>query len=162
MVEHQVRDPEIESEQAYLDAAYARLESMRRAARRVREAYADVRAGGTHQARLERDIAYDITQRRLADLDIGESPLCFGRLDLEEGDPYYIGRLAVEDADHTPLVIDWRAPVAEPFYRATAIAPMGVVRRRHFITRHGPRDRRARRRGVRPGRDRVGRTPGER
>lgn len=137
MVEHQVRDPEIESEQAYLDAAYARLESMRRAARRVREAYADVRAGGTHQARLERDIAYDITQRRLADLDIGESPLCFGRLDLDEGDPYYIGRLAVEDADHTPLVIDWRAPVAEPFYRATAIAPMGVVRRRHFITRHG-------------------------
>ncbi len=137
MVEHQVRDPEIESEQAYLDAAYARLESMRRAARRVREAYADVRAGGTHQARLERDIAYDITQRRLADLDIGEAPLCFGRLDLETDDPYYIGRLAVEDADHTPLVIDWRAPVAEPFYRATAIAPMGVVRRRHFITRRG-------------------------
>jgi DNA helicase IV len=138
VVEHPVEDPEIESEQAYLDAAYARLESMRRAARRVREAYADVRAGGTHQARLERDIAYDITQRRLADLDIGESPLCFGRLDLETGsDPYYIGRLAVEDADHTPLVIDWRAPVAEPFYRATAVAPMGVVRRRHFITRHG-------------------------
>jgi DNA helicase IV len=137
VVEHQVRDPEIESEQAYLDAAYARLESMRRAARRVREAYADVRAGGTHQARLERDIAYDITQRRLADLDIGEAPLCFGRLDLETDDPYYIGRLAVEDADHTPLVIDWRAPVAEPFYRATAIAPMGVVRRRHFITRRG-------------------------
>ncbi|HEY5013865.1 MAG TPA: UvrD-helicase domain-containing protein, partial [Acidimicrobiia bacterium] len=137
MVDRQVRDPEIESEQAYLDAAYARLESMRQAARRVREAYADVRAGGTHQARLERDIAYDITQRRLADLDIGESPLCFGRLDLETDDPYYIGRLAVEDADHTPLVIDWRAPVAEPFYRATAVAPMGVVRRRHFITRHG-------------------------
>jgi DNA helicase IV len=137
MVDRQVRDPEIESEQVYLDAAYARLESMRQAARRVREAYADVRAGGTHQARLERDIAYDITQRRLADLDIGESPLCFGRLDLETDDPYYIGRLAVEDADHTPLVIDWRAPVAEPFYRATAVAPMGVVRRRHFITRHG-------------------------
>jgi DNA helicase IV len=137
VTEPQVRDPEIESEQAYLDAAYARLESMRLAARRVREAYSDVRAGGTHQARLERDIAYDITQRRLADLDIGEAPLCFGRLDLETDDPYYIGRLAVEDADHTPLVIDWRAPVAEPFYRATAIAPMGVVRRRHFITRHG-------------------------
>ncbi len=137
MVPHPVSDPEIQSEQAYLDAAYARLESMRKAARQVREAYADVRAGGTHQARLERDIAYDITQRRLADLDIGEAPLCFGRLDLETGDPYYIGRLAVEDADHTPLVIDWRAPVAEPFYRATACAPLGVVRRRHFITKHG-------------------------
>ena len=34
-------------------------------------------------------------------------------------------------------MIDWRAPVAEPFYRATAIAPMGVVRRRHFMTKHG-------------------------
>ncbi len=137
MAEHPIRDPEIRGEQAYLDAAYARLDSMRRAARRVREAYADVRAGGTHQARLERDIAYDITERRLADLDIGDAPLCFGRLDLEQAGPYYIGRLAVEDADHSPLVVDWRAPVAEPFYRATAIAPMGVVRRRHFITRQG-------------------------
>ena len=53
------------------------------------------------------------------------------------GEPYYIGRLAVDDDDHTPLVIDWRAPVAEPFYRATAVEPMGVVRRRHFLTRHG-------------------------
>ncbi|HEX4490925.1 MAG TPA: UvrD-helicase domain-containing protein [Acidimicrobiia bacterium] len=137
MTEQQVWDPEINSEQAYLDAAYARLESMRGAARQVQDAYSDVRAGGTHQARLERDIAHNITQRRLADLEIGETPLAFGRLDLESGDPYYIGRLAVEDADHSPLVIDWRAPVAEPFYRATAVAPMGVVRRRHFITRHG-------------------------
>ena len=36
-----------------------------------------------------------------------------------------------------PLVVDWRAPVAEPFYRATAVAPMGVVRRRHLITKKG-------------------------
>ncbi|MGH8978076.1 MAG: hypothetical protein ACRDV7_08390, partial [Acidimicrobiia bacterium] len=76
-------DPELEAEQAYVDAAYARLESMRAAAERVRAAYSDVRAGGTHQARLERDIAWDVTQRRLADLDIGDSPLVFGRLDLE-------------------------------------------------------------------------------
>src|SRR5581483_10639566 len=34
-------------------------------------------------------------------------------------------------------VVDWRAPVAEPFYRATGVSPMGVVRRRHFITRPG-------------------------
>src|SRR2546427_47894 len=95
---------------------------MRDAAERVREAYADVRAGGTHQARLERDIAWDVTQRRLADLEIGESPLVFGRLDLERGVRWYVGRLAVEDESHTPLVVDWRAPVAEPFYRATAVA----------------------------------------
>src|SRR4029077_5456644 len=65
-------DPELASEQAYVDAAYARLEAMRDAAERVREAYADVRAGGTHQARLERDIAWNVTQRRLSDLDIGD------------------------------------------------------------------------------------------
>jgi DNA helicase IV len=61
----------------------------------------------------------------------------FGRLDTDEGARWYIGRLAVEDEEHTPLVVDWRAPVAEPFYRATAVAPMGVVRRRHLLTRRG-------------------------
>ncbi|HEV7524212.1 MAG TPA: UvrD-helicase domain-containing protein [Acidimicrobiia bacterium] len=130
-------DPELAAEQAYVTAAYARLEAMRAAAERVRTAYADVRAGGTHQARLERDIAWDVTQRRLADLEIGESPLVFGRLDLERGVRWYVGRLAVEDEGHTPLVVDWRAPVAEPFYRATAVEPMAVVRRRHLITRKG-------------------------
>jgi DNA helicase IV len=130
-------DPELAEEQAYVAGAYARLEAMRAAAERVRAAYADVRAGGTHQARLERDIAWDVTQRRLSDLDIGESPLLFGRLDMEDASRWYVGRIAVEDDHHTPLVVDWRAPVAEPFYRATAIAPMGVVRRRHLITRKG-------------------------
>lgn len=140
MSEPTAHDPfaaEIAAEQAYLDAAYARLDEMRRSAERVREAYADVGMGGTHQARLERDIAFDLTERRLHDLQIGESPLCFGRLDRDDSGAWYIGRLAVDDAEHTPMVVDWRAPVAEPFYRATAVAPMGVVRRRHFITRRG-------------------------
>jgi len=130
-------DPELAAEQAYVDSAYARLEAMRDAAERVREAYADVRAGGTHQARLERDIAWDVTQRRLADLDIGDAPLMFGRLDMEDHSRWYVGRIAVEDEVHTPLVVDWRAPVSEPFYRATAVEPMDVVRRRHLITRKG-------------------------
>lgn len=130
-------DPEVAAEQAYVDGAYARLEAMREAAERVRAAYSDVRAGGTHQARLERDIAWDVTQRRLADLDIGDAPLVFGRLDLTDDQRWYVGRLAVEDDEHSPLVVDWRAPVAEPFYRATAVAPMDVVRRRHLITRKG-------------------------
>lgn len=130
-------DPELAAEQAYVDAAYARLDAMRAAAEGIRASYADVRAGGTHQARLERDIAWDVTQRRLADLDIGDSPLVFGRLDMVDAARWYIGRLAVESADHTPLVVDWRAPVAEPFYRATAVAPMDVVRRRHLVTRRG-------------------------
>jgi DNA helicase IV len=131
------RDPELASEQAYVDAAYARLEAMRAAAERVREAYSDVRAGGTHQARLERDIAWSVTQRRLSDLDIGDAPLMFGRLDMEDRSRWYVGRIAVEDEEHTPLVVDWRAPVSEPFYRATAVEPMAVVRRRHLISRKG-------------------------
>ena len=51
-----------------------------------------------------------------------------------ETPPFYIGRISVTDDDLTPLVVDWRAPVAEPFYRATAVEPMGVARRRHFQT----------------------------
>jgi DNA helicase IV len=134
---------ELEAEQRYLDAAYGRLDEMRRAALRVAEGYSEVQRGGTHQARLERDAAAAHTRRRLAALDIGDNPLSFGRLDLERatraepGDagPYYIGRLSVTDADQNPLIVDWRAPVAEPFYRATPIEPMGVARRRHFLTR---------------------------
>ncbi len=122
---------------------------MRAAARRVAEGYSEVGAGGTHQARLERDAATGLTRRRLAMLDIGSAPLCFGRLDLEaepEADAgsgsgsdgvFYVGRIAVMDEDQAPLIVDWRAPVSEPFYRATAVEPMGVVRRRHFLTRPG-------------------------
>ena len=77
-------DPELASEQAYVDAAYARLEAMRDRRRTRPGGYSDVRAGGTHQARLERDIAWNVTQRRLADLDIGDAPLMFGRLDMED------------------------------------------------------------------------------
>ena len=131
------RDPELAAEQAYVDAAYDRIDAMRETARHVREAYGEVQRGGTHQARLERDIAYEVTARRLASLEIGDNPLAFGRLDREDGLVLYVGRLGVDDAHHEPLVIDWRAPIAEPFYRATGVTPMGIVRRRHFLTRRG-------------------------
>jgi DNA helicase IV len=134
--------PELTEEQAYIDAAYARLDAMRAAAARVAAGFSEVGAGGTHQARLERDVADSVTRRRLAALDIGQAPLVFGRIDRTHdfADPdrrFYIGRLAVNDEQQEPLVVDWRAPVAEPFYRATGVAPMGVVRRRHFLTRPG-------------------------
>jgi DNA helicase IV len=54
---------------------------------------------------------------------------------------FYVGRLAVTDEEQAPIIVDWRAPVAEPFYRATGVDTMGVVRRRHFLTR--PDDGRA-------------------
>src|SRR5690606_32046659 len=53
----------------------------------------------------------------------------------EGGETFYIGRLAVSGADQEPVVVDWRAPVAEPFYRATGRDAMGLARRRHFATR---------------------------
>jgi DNA helicase IV len=137
------RHPELTAEQRYLDRAYDRLDEMRAAASRVAEGYADVQRGGTHQARLERDVAAAHTRRRLAALNIGNTPLVFGRIDLEpapsedrpDGDRFYIGRISVTESDQTPLVVDWRAPVAEPFYRATGVDPMDVVRRRHFQAR---------------------------
>jgi DNA helicase IV len=140
---------EVAREQRHLDAAYARLDDMRRAAERVAEGFS-VQERGTFQARLEREAAEANTRRRLAALDIGDVPLSFGRLDLVPGaagrdvtdpgarGPYYIGRISVTDEDLRPLVVDWRAPVAEPFYRATPVEPMGVARRRHFQT-HGRR-----------------------
>jgi len=138
-----VAHPELEAEQRYVDHAYERLDVMRDAARRVADGYAEVGAGGTHQARLERDAAEDLTRRRLAVLAIDPAPLCFGRLDLEPepasgpSRTFYVGRVAVTEEDQTPLVVDWRAPVSEPFYRATAVDPMAVVRRRHFLTKPG-------------------------
>jgi DNA helicase IV len=53
----------------------------------------------------------------------------------ERGGSYYIGRIAVSDENQEPVIVDWRAPVAEPFYRATGRQPMGLSRRRHFATR---------------------------
>ncbi len=137
---------ELAAEQAHLDAAYERLDAMRRAAERVAAGYTEVQRGGTHQARLEREAAEAFSRRRLAALDIGDQPLCFGRLDMlpavnrseRVAEPFYIGRISVTDDDLNNLVVDWRAPVAEPFYRATAVAPMDVARRRHFQT-HGRR-----------------------
>src|SRR5580704_10251302 len=93
-------------------------------------------AGGTPQARTERDVMVGMYTQRIAQLDAAESGLCFGRIDSEEGDPRYIGRLGIrdEDADYKPLLLDWRAPAARPFYLATPVSPEGVRRRRHIKT----------------------------
>src|SRR5690606_23642617 len=70
--------------------------------------------------------------------ELGNASLVFGRIDQtpDAGDgSYYIGRLGVWDRNKDPVVVDWRAPVAEAFYRATGREPMGLERRRHFATR---------------------------
>jgi len=126
--------PDLESEQAYIEHAYECLEGAKRAAARL-ESMVEVGRGGTEQARFERDVIWDTMAHRLRELDLGDASLVFGRIDTEEGDAFYIGRVAVADAEREPVVVDWRAPVAEPFYRATGRVPMGLVRRRHFATR---------------------------
>ena len=74
-------------------------------------------------------------EKRLAGMTIGDLPLCFGRLDMVGGVRFHIGRLALSDDHHEPLLVDWRAPAAQPFYQATAGDPQGVIRRRHLLTR---------------------------
>src|SRR4051794_33509512 len=72
---------------------------------------------------------------RLAQLNAVESGLCFGRIDLRAGERHHVGRIGLTDDRHETLLVDWRAPAAEPYYRATAADPQGVVRRRHLRTR---------------------------
>lgn len=55
----------------------------------------------------------------------------FGRIDTD-GEQWYIGRRHIEDERHEPVVVDWRAPIAAPFYRATGADPLGVALRRRF------------------------------
>jgi DNA helicase IV len=131
--------PDFEAEQRYIDHAYECLEATRQSAARLGSMVEVPGRGGTSQARYERDVIWDTMLHRLAQLDLGDAALCFGRIDLEgngvEGDTYYIGRVAVSDDAQAPVVVDWRAPVAEPFYRATGRDSMGLERRRHFATR---------------------------
>ena len=125
--------PDLAAEQAYIDHAYESLEQARRTAMRLRT-MVEVGRGGTEQARWEREMIEENIAQRLEYLDVGDASLVFGRIDKarsEGGESYYIGRIAVSDESQEPLVVDWRAPVAEPFYRATGRAPMGLVRRRH-------------------------------
>ncbi len=130
--------PDIADEQAYVDHAYDCLERSRDAAWRLRDLN-EADLGGTFQARFERNAFDEALLKRLADLDLGDSSLVFGRIDRYAEAPdalesFHIGRLAVADEDREPVVVDWRAPVAEPFYRATGRDPMGLARRRHFAT----------------------------
>lgn len=134
--------PDLAAEQAYLDHAYGCLERARQDAYRMR-ALTEVGRGGTHQARYERDVIDEAIITRLSQLELRDAALVFGRIDREAASPdgspgveaFHIGRIAVSDEEREPVVIDWRAPVAEPFYRATGRDPMGLVRRRHFSVR---------------------------
>ena len=114
---------------------YERLDGLRARTRRQLERALRPDGGGHLQARLDRDAFVARHADRLAQLTAAEDGLCFGRLDLQDGSRLYVGRIGLLDDDREPLLVDWRAPAAQPFYRATPAAPCGVVRRRHLRTR---------------------------
>ncbi len=129
---------ELAIEQAHVDQVYSRLTEATKSANRVategRSKYQSDRANFVREedgtGLFERDVFAFQAAKRLATLDAEHEGLVFGRLDRDSGEVQYIGRIGVRDCDYEPLVIDWRARAAEPFYRATPADPMSVVRRR--------------------------------
>ncbi|HEY5835906.1 HelD family protein [Streptomyces sp.] len=155
-----VRDQEIAAEQAHLDRVYRRLEEKIHEAEFLMSDAAQRGQVGTPGALAERDAQVFRAGVHLNRLNSEFEDFLFGRIDLLPGkdgkkgadgaytsvDPaddavrpdrtadiaetLHIGRIGVLDTDFTPLVIDWRAPAAAPFYRSTPVAPGRVVRRR--------------------------------
>ncbi|MFB7212199.1 HelD family protein [Streptomyces sp. NPDC056255] len=125
----------MQKEQEFIDRLYDRVDTLRGVtAQHVEDALTPV--GNGLQARLERDVLVAERSGLLAALNAVDGSLCFGRIDLRDGAAHHIGRIGIreDDTEHTPLLIDWRAPVARPFYLATGHTPMGLRRRRHITT----------------------------
>ena len=136
---------EIAVEQKLVDKVYAELaKATERVALVEAEGLARGRTDRTGDIRdeeitglFERDALVFNANKRRTILETQYEGLVFGRLDLSQDasrranrETRYVGRLGVRDDDYEPLVIDWRAPAAAPFYRSTPVEPMGVLRRR--------------------------------
>ncbi|MFJ5225428.1 HelD family protein [Streptomyces sp. NPDC088400] len=131
-------DPDpLARERAHLGASRSALRAMREDVQALD--IRDVTANWVNAAVLESQIE----ERVKALADLSHTPLFFGRLDYlhrvggaeaegAEGERFYIGRRHVHDADGDPMVIDWRAPVSQPFYRASKSDPLDVGLRRRF------------------------------
>ncbi|MEW2345043.1 MULTISPECIES: HelD family protein [Streptomyces] len=154
------RDEEILVEQRHLDRVYRRLEEKIHEAEFLMHDAARRGQVGTPGALAERDALVFRAGIHLNRLNNEFEDFLFGRVDLLLGkdgkkgpdgaytavepadgavrpdhtadiaETLHIGRIGVLDADYSPLVIDWRAPAAAPFYRATPVDPGRVVRRR--------------------------------
>lgn len=129
----QGHDTELRSEQDHVSGLYARLDAERA---RVRKQY-DAALRGNGLSPMERDFEVRALGRERRRLDVADNGLCFGRLDAEDGEVTYIGRIGLfaEDDEFTTLLQDWRAPASAAFYTATAAHPEGMRRRRQFHTR---------------------------
>jgi DNA helicase IV len=136
---------QIHEEQQHLSILYHHLDDLReRASARLRDSLAEVSTN--QQARSQRDATSAMYADLIAQYNAVENGLCFGRLDFtgapdtfgaaNHGVTRYIGRIGIHDAESAdePLLTDWRAPGARPFYLATVASPDGVARRRHLQT----------------------------
>ncbi|HZT53898.1 MAG TPA: hypothetical protein VE995_05915, partial [Gaiellaceae bacterium] len=118
--------PELAAEQVYVDRAYEQLDRMRSTLERTQAAMATEDAAVAMEA---------WAKRRLRTFEDAERGLVFGRLTLDGAPrPLYVGRRWVHGPEHEPLVVNWQAPAARPFYTATPEAPHGVRLRRRFRT----------------------------
>jgi DNA helicase IV len=118
----ETRVVDLDAEQAVVDGAYEQLGRMRAKTERLL----------TEMKGVDPDLEWALTRRAKA-LSSTNRALCFGRTDATDGTTWYIGRRHVEDEAGEPVVVEWRAPVALPFYRASWSEPMGLVRRRQFV-----------------------------
>ncbi len=89
--------------------------------------------GGAGQAAMDRDMEVHRLTARLRTLRRFGLDLCLGRIVGADGaEPVYIGRLGLTDKEGRRLLVDWRSPVAEPFFGATHGNPMGLASRRRY------------------------------
>jgi DNA helicase IV len=130
-------DDPLARERTHLAASRSALRAMREDVEALD--ISDVTANWVNAAAL----AHQIEERIKALADLSDTPLFFGRLDYlhspgaeqaegADGERFYIGRRHVHDADGDPMVIDWRAPVSQPFYRASKKDPLDIALRRRF------------------------------
>ena len=130
----------LEQERAHLVLARADLHRMRQSTAWL----LDNQSQWGNDELTTRALAATLARRFDQLLDDGVTPLFFGRLDYDGTEPgsqagevFHVGRRHVTGVDGEPVVVDWRAPVSEPFYRASAAQPMGVLLRRRFGFRDG-------------------------
>src|SRR5690625_4828285 len=118
-------DNALAEEQRYLNMALDRRAAI---VRHLDSEHSVATSDGVAQIRQQR------LARQLTELDAAENALIFGRLDAADGTAHRIGRIGISSStdEADPLVIDWRAPAARPFYMATPVEPLGQARRRHI------------------------------
>lgn len=122
-------------EQDFVDSAYERLDALRASYRQRQGRVHSTHGVGNAQGWTEREALSAHLGEMAARLEGVEERLVFGRLDMADRSTRHVGRLSLSHEDGTPLLVDWRAPAARPFYQATSAEPDGVVRRRHISTR---------------------------